>query len=176
MLGRGGGCPRGFPVYECPTHTCNYKHMNLDKFLDVFVGVRVVLSFADQVHVSLSPKELQKVCSGQSLAYTCTSTGRSMELFVPPFINQSDAFRFLYQNQNITQSLACNVRMGAAAVFAVAETSNGLNSVTGILTLTLPSDHLRGSYNVNCRVSTTQSDVTMMSTFSVMDSKVVYAV
>ena len=131
-------------------------------------------SSAVKPSVTLLPKEHQKVCPGQTVAYNCFGDGSTMELFSPPILSEAEAFKFHSKNKSLSEGPTCDVRTDAAAILNLVETWNAF-SLTGILTLNIPSDLRRGMYSVYCRVSTTQGDVTTMSsTFLVLDGKDIF--
>ena len=124
-----------------------------------------------QQHPSLYPNEVQSVCQGQSVAYNCVGNGVKIELFSPPFINESRPL-ILYRNSSAP---TCEVTRGsAAALVLVNPDSLDVSTFMGTLILYISTEYteLQESYSVFCRVSTSEGYVTLCSTyFTVTKSK-----
>lgn len=92
-----------------------------------------------------------------------------MELFSPPIVEESEALT-LFWNDSVQ---SCNVRRSSAAAMILSDSPESLPFM-GTLVLYISSEHPQTTYDVYCRVYTTEGNTTMTSSsFTVMNSKLI---
>ena len=119
-----------------------------------------------QPSTTLLPQGHQKVCHGESISYTCTGNGNTLELYCPNIINESDRFTF-FANESPDK---CFARSGYGYAYGL--TNFAGSPVSGGITLIISEELITKKFTVFCRVIMTAGQQTLYytssATFSVL--------